>query len=101
MSFTFRLSKLAGAAALALSQPALGGYLSQGSQHQACPAGKVVVELQPTELIFKQPVDIDLYCPSNTEIPIDDDVTVTVTDAPKTVVTQVTVTKKSRTTFTK
>ena len=100
MTFASRLSKLAGAA-LALSQGALAGYFPPFPHHPVCPAGKTIVELQPAELIFKQPVEIDLYCPSNTEIPINNDVTVTVTDAPKTVLTQVTIIKKSYTTFTR
>lgn len=97
MSFASRLSKLAGAT-LALSRPALGGYVPH---EPACPSGKTIVELHPVELVFEQPVEVDVYCPSNTKIPIDDDITITVTDAPKTVVTQVTCIKTSHTTYTK
>lgn len=100
MSFASRLSKLAGVA-LALSQPALAGYSPHAPDHEVCSSGKTIIELQPAEVIYEQAVDVDVYCPSNTEIPIDDDVTITVTDAPKTVVTRVTCFHTSHTTYTK
>lgn len=98
MSLSARLSLIAGAA-LSLGSPALGGSLK--SPPPVCPNGHFVVELQPAAHVIRQPIDVNTYCPEPTKIALNDNLTLTVNNAPTSIKTQVTCVETVYTTYTR
>ena len=90
-----RLSVLSGAT---LSLGSVGFVAAQGAE---CPNGLTIIELQPAQIVAEQPVWIDAFFPNDYEIPIRDDLTITVTGAPTSIVTDLTYVRAYSTTFTK
>jgi hypothetical protein len=58
-------------------------------------------EVQPADVVIEQPIIFSGYCPSNTYIAINKEVTITVTNAPTHLYTEVTCIEKTVTTLTK
>ncbi|KAK1966417.1 hypothetical protein LY78DRAFT_53048 [Colletotrichum sublineola] len=84
MRFATALSVLAAA-----GQPWLAAALPQFPDAPVCPAGITSVEVQPVKLIVRQPIYISAYLPVNTVLVLDEGLTLTITNAPMTLVTQV------------
>ncbi|SPJ88919.1 uncharacterized protein FTOL_12814 [Fusarium torulosum] len=87
-------SKLTMATAL-LAQTISG--LSQASANPLC---STIINLQPIEYEFQQPILIDSFFPANTNIAIDNDIVVHVTNAPTSLSTVLTDVSRSLTTLT-
>jgi hypothetical protein len=70
------------------------------SQVSAEPLCSTIINLQPIEYEFQQPILIDSFFPANTDIVVDDDLVVHVTNAPTSFSTVLTDVSRSLTTLT-
>ncbi|EFQ27261.1 60S ribosomal protein L19 [Colletotrichum graminicola M1.001] len=84
MRFVRAMSLLAAA-----GQSWLAAALPQFPDNPVCPAGITSVEVQPVQLIVKQPIYISAYLPVNTTLVLGDGITLTITNAPVTLVTEI------------
>lgn len=77
---------------LALAASTLQFWLASALQHPAsiCPTGLTYVQLQPVHVLVKKPIQLSAYITSNTTIAVDETLTITVTDAPLVLVTELT-----------
>ena len=55
--------------------------------------GEDMVTLYPVKFAVEKPYDVSAYCPENTVFVVEEDLVITVTNAPTTVITQVTKTE--------
>ncbi|KAK1635642.1 hypothetical protein BDP81DRAFT_298268, partial [Colletotrichum phormii] len=63
--------------------------LPQFPDNPVCAAGITSVEVQPVQFIVRQPIYISAYLPVNTVLVLDDGLTLTITNAPLTLVTEI------------
>lgn len=77
---------------LALVASTLQFWLASAVEHPApiCPTGLAYVQLQPVHVLVEKPVQLSAYIASNTTITVDETLTITVTDAPLVLVTELT-----------
>lgn len=86
---------------LQLAAPFPQSALSQPRTEPYCPAGVTSVHVQPLEVVIARPVRISAYVSTNTVIVICDGLSINITNAPLTVVTDVTRLETSRTLVTR
>ncbi|GKT50475.1 uncharacterized protein ColSpa_10656 [Colletotrichum spaethianum] len=84
MKFVTALSLLAAA-----SQHWRVAGLPQFPDNPVCAAGITSVEVQPVQFIVRQPIYISAFLPVNTVLVLDDGLTLTITNAPMTLVTEI------------
>lgn len=79
-----RLSRLAFVATLP--------WLATTAVAESCGSGQeeTVTKVHPVQVVIVQPVDISAYVPENTLFVVDDELAVSITDAPTTLITQLT-----------
>lgn len=77
---------------LALAASTLQSCLASALEQPAsiCPTGLAYVQLQPVHILVEKPVQLSAYITSNTTIAVDKTLTITVTDAPLVLVTEIT-----------
>ncbi|KAK1986057.1 hypothetical protein LZ30DRAFT_582784, partial [Colletotrichum cereale] len=73
----------------AAGQSWLAAALPQFPDNPVCPAGITSVEVQPVQFIVRQPIFISAFLPVNTVLVLDDGLTLTITNAPMTLVTEI------------
>ncbi|SPO02303.1 uncharacterized protein DNG_04976 [Cephalotrichum gorgonifer] len=101
MGLAASLSLLAGFALHASAHTgAHGPPAGLASPDEVCPAGITTVIVRPADVVIKQVIEVDVHCPENTVLPIHDDVTITVANAPTSIVTKVTCIHTAHTTLT-
>ncbi|WYZ33815.1 hypothetical protein EsH8_I_000091 [Colletotrichum jinshuiense] len=84
MKFTTTLRLLAAA-----SQFLCANGLPQLPKEPVCAAGITSVEIQQVQFIVRQPIYISAFLPVNTVLVLDNDVTLTITNAPMLLVTEI------------
>lgn len=63
--------------------------LPQFPDNPVCAAGITSVEVQPVQFIVRQPIYISAFLPANTVLVLDDGLTLTITNAPMTLITEI------------
>lgn len=67
----------------------LASGLPQFPDNPMCTAGITSVEVQPVQFIVRRPIYISAFLPANTVLILDDGLTLTVTNAPLTLITEI------------
>lgn len=62
------------------------------AEASSCPHNELedIPKVYPVEVVVEKPIDVNIYCPENTLLVIDDGLALDVTDAPTTVITRLT-----------